>query len=191
MLDTRVGIATGVFTTEQSRYSGIALRSTDGGQSWRKLDLAGLAFGDLFCDPRGAVCFLSWGYLHLSDDKGKSWESLKTFEGKPTRVIAFAGSNGIMAGNRGMGAYTSDKGKTWHVTEPADEKRHFTCAVMIDEDNGYIAGTKASIFRTTDGGKSWGQELMATSFDVYDLCLIGDWLWAVGTDGGIIRKKVK
>ncbi len=62
---------------------------------------------------------------------------------------------------------------------------------MIDENTGYIGGTKASIFKTTDGGRNWNQELMAKSFDVFALCIIGDWLWAVGADGGIIRKKVR
>ncbi|HUV31803.1 MAG TPA: YCF48-related protein [Acidobacteriota bacterium] len=191
MMDKWTGVTTGLYPTKDIPFGGIALRTTDGGHTWRPLSLSGQAYGDLLNLPGDALYCASMGYLNVSRDKGKSWQSEKIGDGRPGRALALSGKNGVMIGNHGMCAYTEDSAKTWHPVDLGDDERHFTCVVMVNDTVGYIGGTKTSLFTTTDGGHTWQQELMAKSFHVLDLTLVGDWLWAVGTEGGIIRKKVR
>jgi photosystem II stability/assembly factor-like uncharacterized protein len=191
MLDSLTMLTVGLSSTDQGIPEGFALRSDDGGQTWKKVDLHGNALGELFCDSDGTAYCLSLGYINYSVDRGKTWRSRKSDNGLPGRLLTMHGDHGIMIGNHGMCAYTENRGKTWRVVDLQDEQRHFITAVLVNDSVGYIAGTLGSIYRTSDGGRSWKRELMAKSFDVYGLCAIGDWVWAVGTDGGIIRKRLR
>ena len=89
-----------------------------------------------------------------------------------------------------MCAYSSDSGKTWTRLDQLLDKIYIA-AEMVDEQVGYIGGTEATIMRTADGGRTWSRELIATSFDVLDMCLIGDRLYAVGSGGVVIFKKLR
>jgi photosystem II stability/assembly factor-like uncharacterized protein len=150
----------------------------------------GLGYAEILYNQGGPVYLLSFGYLHSSDDLGKSWKSAKTFDGPAARTVSIVGKTGILAGPNGMCAFSSDTGRTWTKLDQWSDKIYIA-AEMIDEEVGYIGGANAIIMRTTDGGRTWKVELMAKSFDVLDMCLIGDRLFAVGSKGGIIAKKVK
>jgi len=62
---------------------------------------------------------------------------------------------------------------------------------MADDTVGYLAGVNALMLKTTDGGRTWGQELLAKSFNVLAMELVGDRLYAAGSEGSIIYKVVK
>ena len=138
----------------------------------------------------GKVFLLSFGQISISDDMGKSWETKLTINGAPGRTLSISGNSGVIAGIGGMCAYSRDGGNTW-LPSQQDEQQFFIASQMVSVNKGYIGGNNAKLFSTSDGGRSWGEELMAKYFDVYDMALIENRIYVVGSLGGIIWKEVK
>ncbi len=111
--------------------------------------------------------------------------------GSPARSFSFSGNSGILCGLKGIVAYTNDGGKIWLKSEKLDEQKTYVASQMINSSEGYIGGQNSTLMKTTDGGRNWSPELMAKSFDVYDLILVKNRIYAVGAEGGIIWKEVK
>jgi photosystem II stability/assembly factor-like uncharacterized protein len=190
MFDAQTGLVIGMTRDSASPLRGLALRTTDSGLTWNKQKPLGLGYAEILYNRGGPVYLLSFGQLHSSDDFGKRWKSAKTVDGLAARTVSIFGKTGLLAGPNGMCAFSSDTGQTWTKLDQWSEKIYIA-AEMIDEEVGYIGGANATVMRTADGGHTWKAELMARSFDVLDMCLIGDRLFAVGSNGGIIAKKVK
>jgi photosystem II stability/assembly factor-like uncharacterized protein len=189
-LDAINVLALGLVRDSTGRISGVAYRSIDGGKKWTKLPDMGLGFGELFYRPGSPICFQSWGLLHYSTDLGATWQSRPTTQGKPGRATAFYAKTGVICGNNGMAAYTADGGTTWNQVN-ADEAVSFTSVALVNDKLGYMAGTGGTIMKTVDGGKTWAQETVPVTFDIYELCLAGRYLYAAGKDGNIIRTSVE
>jgi photosystem II stability/assembly factor-like uncharacterized protein len=183
-------VAVGMSRETDTPLRGISLVSADGGQTWTRQESMGLGYGELFAVPGGPVYFQSYGQLHMSRDGGATWRTIRTVDGKPGRATAIYGGTGILVGNAGMTAHSSDKGKTWEVT-PADVNLHLTSVVLVNADTGYAGSVGGQILMTTDGGATWENDPVPGENDIYDLALAGDDLFAVGREGYILRKKVR
>ena len=190
MLDARIGLVIGLSRDSASPFGGLAYRTADGGASWEKQTPLGVGYAELFYRSGGPVYLLSFGRLHRSDDKGKSWSTIPTVEGGSARTLSIFGKTGILAGPNGMFAFSADTGKTWTgVTGRSDQL--FVAAELVSEAEGYAGGMGAVMVRTTDGGRTWDRELLARSFNILDLCLAGNRLYAVGSGGVIIYKLIE
>ncbi|HWR83081.1 MAG TPA: YCF48-related protein [Candidatus Deferrimicrobium sp.] len=190
MFNSQTGLIIGMASDTARRLQGLLLRTTDGGRSWRPQPRLGMGYSEILYRPGEAVYLLSMGQLHLSRDLGKNWETVPTVEGVIARTLSIRGQGGILAGPDGMSAYSSDGGRTWSKSD-ASAQCVYIAAELVDDNVGYVGGVPQILMRTADGGRTWKQELMARSFDVLDLCLVGKRLYAVGRDGGIIAKKVR
>lgn len=62
---------------------------------------------------------------------------------------------------------------------------------LVNDTVAYMGGTNNTLLRTTDAGRTWTPELMAVPFNVFDLVLIGDKLYAAGSSGGLMWKQVR
>jgi photosystem II stability/assembly factor-like uncharacterized protein len=190
MLDATHILVAGATRSPDVPYEGLLLRSTNGGADFETLPTVGVGYKEFFYRRGESVYLLTMGGLSRSDDLGENWETGLTIDGKPGRALSFAGQAGLMAGPRGMIAYSSDSGRTWRTNDRA-ESEIYIAAEMIDDKVGYIGGYPGTILRTNDGGRTWEDEKFAQKFNVLDFCLIGDRLYAVGAGGGIAVKKVK
>lgn len=188
LLPGRIGLMVGLVPGNPP--SSEAFRSEDGGRTWTKLPAMGLAYGELFYRSGDPICFQSWGKLNYSMDKGKTWSSMKVPSVKPTRATSFFKNTGVLCGNSGAVACTIDRGKTWKTVEQ-NSGINFTAALLVDEETGYIAGTGGSIFKTTDAGTTWQAEKLPVSVDFAGLYQVGDYVYACGADGVILRTKIK
>lgn len=190
MFDSRRGMVIGISREEENPMSGIALETSDGGKSWTKMELMGMGYSEILYLPGGTAYFLSYGQIHYSSNKGKSWKKRITHQGSPARTICMFDRSAILAGPTGLVYYSGDAGHTWEAaTQDADKM--FVASAMTSEQDGYLGGINTSLMRTIDGGKTWGPELAAKSFHVLDMFVIENYLWAVGQNGGIMYKKFK
>jgi len=190
MLDSTDIIVAGATRAKTNPYEGLLLRSEDAGNSFDTLPIVGVGYKEFFYRQGKPLYLLTTGGLSRSDDLGKDWDTRLTIDGKPGRALAFAGRTGLIAGPRGMLAFSSDSGQTWRSNDRA-ENQIYIAAELIDENVGYIGGWPETIIKTTDAGRSWTEESFEPSFNVLDFCRIGDRLYAVGSGGGIAYKIVK
>ncbi len=189
MFDESHGLIIGMVRDSATPYGGITYRTSDGGKNWTEIKPYGIGLSEIGYQ-NGKVYVQSFGRMNSSTDFGKTWVSDSTISGSPGRSFSYFEKNGILCGMSGTCAYSSDGGKSWKPSEQNPEVM-FIASQMVNNTVGYIGGTKTTLMKTVDGGKSWNPELMAKSFDVFDFALVKDRLYAVGSFGGVIWKKVK
>lgn len=199
--DTSLWLTSCVFLTDsialvagfvpQDPQPGVLYRSTDGGKRWDSVAVMGTGFGELFYTKGVPVCFQSYGKLHYSQDRGKTWQTLETVNGRPGRATAISGNTGIICGSSAMLAISSDRGATWQLMK-VDYATNFTSVVLLDEKTAYLAGTRGILLYTQDGGKTWSRdEEMARAVDLADITIAGNTIFAVGAGGYIYHKQIK
>lgn len=146
--------------------------STDNGNRWSRL--ARIGKGNDFvidnivysADRSGAIYVAAWtvesqgGGLFRSQDGGKSWESLRSMEGKSIRALAVAPSDPklLLAGALDGIFRSSDGGDTWERVSPENHAEIKNVeSLAIDPKNPQIiyAGTWHLPWKTTDGGRTW------------------------------------
>jgi len=182
MLDHQTGLAVGLTRDLLQPMGGIAYRTENSGKTWSKLKPIGLGYSELLLQ-NDTLYLLSYGKLNYSIDKGKTWQSMMTAEGSPGRAFSLVGKTGVICGLNGMCAYSSDNYKTWNPSQQ-NKTTMFIAAQLIDEQHGFIGGSNSTVLYTSDGGRTWLEELTIKSFDVFDFFLIGDRLYAAGSEGG-------
>jgi photosystem II stability/assembly factor-like uncharacterized protein len=182
-------IATGFVDQKTAMAAGILLRSTDMGQKWEQIELPGKAIGDLFFESGRPLMCISFGQLNRSTDLGKTWSSA-SISGQPGRTLMVRDSTGLMIGNHAMISTTFDGGNSWHAVHLAEEECHFTSAVMVNDTIMIVGGTNATVYVSKTAGRTWDEDVLVEDFHITDLEIAGDWLWAVGSNGTILRKKI-
>ncbi len=190
ILDSKTAVAVGLSRDPINQFGPLGYRTTDGGDTWTKMEPMGMGYAEMQYNPGGLLYLLSFGELHYSADKGKTWNAYKTTEGNPARALSIVGNTGIICGLKGMCAYSHDAGKTWRPSQQGDQIM-FVAAQLVDENTGYIGGTQGTLMKTADGGQTWAPESAPEKFDIFDLFLEGNRLYAAGTDGLMMFKQVK
>ncbi|MFQ5499469.1 MAG: WD40/YVTN/BNR-like repeat-containing protein [Candidatus Zixiibacteriota bacterium] len=188
--DDKTAMVVGIRRLPDAPLTGIALRSTDSGRTWKEYQTIGMGYSEIDYRTGGPVYLLSIGKIHTSTDGGEKFKSRLAGLNRPARTISMFGATGIMAGPNGVCAYTRDSGVTWNQTA-LEQELVVVASQMVDEKTGYIAGKDGLMMVTTDGGKNWQKEEIDPTMHVLDLCLGGDNLYAVGGNGKIIFKKVR
>ncbi len=187
LFDKKNGLLAGMSINPDTPYQGIAYRTTDGGKTWIAVDKMGMGYSQIFYTPALGVYLPSFGQLHHSPDLGKTWQTQKVADEARARSLSFAGNTGMMAGPKGFFMVSHDGGKTWAVHKQ-DPNHTYVSVVVLDDKEAYMAGLNAVMMHTTDGGANWAPELLSRSFDVLDMQKVGNRLYAVGNNGGMVYK---
>ena len=191
MKDARTGVAVGIRPLESNRYNGIAVKTVDGGKNWEKFKAPGLAYSEIRqSQAKNKMYFMAMGRLNISDDDGKSWQSVATLEGTPARTFSMYGSTGIMAGPKGTLGYSNDSGKTWY-NKDQDKEKSFLSSILLNSQYGYVAGSRGAMMVTFDGGINWTEEETPLELTILDMCFVDSYLFAVGSDGLIMYKEIR
>lgn len=138
--------------------------SSNGGRSWRALDLLGQLVAVAPTEP--ATVYAAAGrsgaanHLFRSPNGGRSWRradrglpptyrwALAFDPASPTTVYAAMGAGGIFA--------SSDGGSTWRkLGIPAADRGVTAVAVDPQEPQTVYAATDAGVIRSRNGGRSW------------------------------------
>jgi len=185
------------------------LLTSDGGNSWRKLDCAELPptmYGEAaFAASNTNISLLenhAWiatggakARIFHSPDRGKSWEVFDTpiqQGGKMTGIFTmdfYDENRGIIFGgnwenqdeNTGNKAITSDEGKTWILLTDGSGPGYRSCVQYIPnaDGRGIIAVGIPGISYSSNGGKTW-QEIDQTYFYTIRIGPSGKVAWLAG-----------
>lgn len=190
MINSDTGIAIGIRANQQNKWAAVGVKTTDGGKSWKPMETVGMAYSEIrYVKPNHRLYFMSMGKLSYSDDGANNWTTVSTTEGAPARTFSIYGNTGIMAGLKGALAYSNDSGKTW-FQQNRSEQNHLVSSVLLNPQDGIVAGSEGLMLTTSNGGRIWELETLPVSFFVMDLYAIKDRVYAVGGEGNILYKQL-
>ena len=157
------------------------LRSVDGGETWRVIDLreqAGMILDVKFFDARnGLVCAATssdteegQALILRTRDGGATWtkayQSGRKFENCwkmsfPSRLVGYATVQNYEQGTtKRVVVKTTDGGESWRELPLVDDARVREFGVgFVDEQRGWV-GTTTTGFETRDGGQTWSPVAM-------------------------------
>ena len=179
---------------------GLALKTSDGGKSWQRMDLETE-------ESLKAVCFVGekgWivgerGLILQTDDSGRTWHKQTSgIEKNPLLDVFFVDENkGFIVGGDGTILKTADGGLNWDLIDmdwmsliPEDLMMIGTVSINLykvyfsSEPFGWIVGDAGTVLRTQDGGETWRLVQMADLPALFSVCFKNDREgWAAGNVG--------
>jgi len=188
-IDDKIGYSFG-YGTSFGSSSGL-MKTTDAGKTWDlQSSMNGLFESMYFIDENlGFVAgWISGGGQILKTEDGGKTLTPTSFSGKWVHDITFTDNQtgyAIDGLSSKQLVKTVDGGKTWNkiATLNADVKELF----FIGDTIAYVAGKGGSIYKSRNGGKNWSQELSSTTSYIRNLEVIGDYIYAVGSGGTVVR----
>lgn len=181
--DRHRGIAVG-----GSWYNGIALKTSDGGESWNKLPLdADEPFETVrFTDKRHGWMASSTKILRTSD-VGETWQVvLDSVYGKPSSYFFIDSLTAFIHryNDNGIIYKTTNGGISWEsLGTPLPGIRWIDALHFQDQLHGWGIGTAVTdsshIFRTSDGGLTWTSVNKKNSWSSYN-----DWIHFIDLQNG-------
>jgi photosystem II stability/assembly factor-like uncharacterized protein len=153
-----------------------AWKTTDGGQTWRRLDVGGATGhkepGLVAIDPADSrtLYMTSGGYVLRSKDAGARWARLGAIADRrgALRVFAFIIdplSSGVLYAGLGTqqslpagGLFKSvDGGSTWVALPVPSDRTVYHLLAVPEARGGVYAATSQGILRSIDGGSTWAE----------------------------------
>jgi photosystem II stability/assembly factor-like uncharacterized protein len=145
-------------------------RSTNNGQSWKKVDKdSHLQMGTLCIAKKGNILFRGTGLTHYNEDfgfgvlksenDGKSWSQtglqFLSTEKKPTWALAVSPNDSNMVACTPNAIYHSNNlGETWKEVF-SDEKIDFRTAIFSNYKLNLCFASGNRLYKSLDAGKNW------------------------------------
>jgi photosystem II stability/assembly factor-like uncharacterized protein len=105
----------------------------------------------------------------------------------PVHDVSFIGATGMIVGDSGKTAHTTDDGKSWSSGSSSSSST-LTSLKLLDSYTAIAVGKLGSIIRTTNGGSLWTTINSQLSANLEDLFFIDNMIgFAVGDQGTIIQ----
>jgi photosystem II stability/assembly factor-like uncharacterized protein len=187
---------------------GLALRSTDGGNTWLEMEHPALTLGSLDFIDRGTGFAIGGGKLQRTVDGGRTWhpisEALTPFVTEyfsPALTAFFDATHGVAASHecRTRCAVemqrTTDGGRTWSVTHslPLDQIAPIMNIELLGDAAALVVGANG-LLTTVDGGLTWNfrdiPPSLGTSISEADAADAMH-LWATVSDGSGASRLVR
>ena len=175
--------------------SGQVARTTNGGANWAPVSAGwGNAAGyEIFIVDSLTIYLCGGGNrVSKSTNGGVSFTQITTL-GTITlySMHFFDANNGYISGSSGRLYKTTNGGSSFDEIQMPSTATLYTIR-FINNDFGIIGGGSGVAYYTTDGGNNWlaAQLYLGTSQSIRDIRFAGTKVWAVGTDGMIIRGNV-
>ena len=186
---------------EEGVYGPCFYKTSDGGETWQKVDIDGLVTAVYFINlDTGWACVRDYNngnsFVVKTSDGGATWIESKSLTDYQLESIFFVDNNhGWVVGWGGKIFATTNGGMRW-VAQRSGVKTPLWGVHFIDTQTGCAVGEEGVILRTTNGGQTWSFVESGTAAWLrvvfFTDCLYG---WAVGKailatkDGGITWSK--
>jgi photosystem II stability/assembly factor-like uncharacterized protein len=152
--------------------SGLILKSTDRGQSWRRLNTGvGEDFFALWGVNANEVFAVgTHGYILRSTDQGVTWQRMINMSTRDlTNVSGDGRGNMVAVGKEGEVLTSTDHGVHWRIARVGLPPTASLFGVCVAGDVWYAAGLGATLIRSTDRGQTWTREHPYTNDDLTSL----------------------
>jgi photosystem II stability/assembly factor-like uncharacterized protein len=197
---------TWVTTISHSRESKI-LKTTDFGNSWEtqlvgsdENGLQGMLFTALEFQDSLTGWFMCGDYhdnfagvsFYKTTNSGQTWTFDGEFEHGPLYKLKVVDTDTLWAGGNGWFTVSNDAGKTWDEQQ-MDPSNNNRCFAPINGNEGWICQSnfteqRNEIYYTNDGRTTWSQDYLPEK-SILEMTTVGkNYLWAVGSDGNIIKR---
>lgn len=172
--DLKTGYLTGKHNVEGEVSSQIFV-TKDGGDTWIKsyenYEWTN-SFSILAVSENTALAVLNENKLIRTNDGGKSWESIKSFEYRINKLTADFNGKVWAVGRDGNFFYSLDNGVIWQ--RPSEfpenfESKTWSSISFVDNRIGFAVGEKGMVLFTADGGDSWKEIKTDMEEDLYDV----------------------
>jgi len=182
-----VGAGYGKNTTD----SGVVLKTTDGGETWVLEGTMGRKMKYVDISPQNIIMLVGYGMIFTSSDNGLNWDTAALKTGKLPMAGAIRDNNGIIVGSSGLLALSSDRGRSWEMSEILSDTASFFDVLMLDSKRAYIVGSGGEILYTDDAGRNWIPEASATGSILYAIHRVGQRVFVCGQHGALIYTDLK
>ncbi len=140
------------------------------------------------CDLKGRVWVVgSFSSIFRSDDFGESWSESSLDEDLHFTTVQFVDeNNGLLTGEFGVVAKTTDGGESWEMLEPIPDEFYPHDAWFKSASEGWVVGLNGTVYYTNDAGASWQSQETGTSDPIYRVAADQGSLYAVGGNGLVL-----
>lgn len=181
---------------------GLALATTDGGNSWHKMNIPGEIFKDIFFVGDKGWIVGDGGLILHTDNGGKNWkEQPSNLDLSLMRVFFPNQYIGFAVGADGTILKTNNGGSSWKIitldwmgflpedlTERGIMSINLYDAFFLNEDSGWIVGDFGTILHTSNGGKRWEVSHIGFFPSLFSICFKNNREgYAVGQNGFFLK----
>jgi photosystem II stability/assembly factor-like uncharacterized protein len=154
------------------------IRTTNGGQSWQKVDDKSTETIYALSDKEAFA--VGWsgqdGFMKHTTDSGKTW--LYSNYGSRNYlydIIFLNRTTGWAVGSKGLIVNTTDGGNTWNIQHERKIDYDMSIGMFVDENNGwFVESFPGRIWHTTDGGRNWVKRKDSTDVWANDIIFINN-----------------
>lgn len=149
--------------------SGMIMKSTDRGQTWRRLNTGvGEDFFALWgVNANEVFAVATHGYILRSTDQGVTWQRMINMSTRDlTNVSGDGQGNMIAVGKEGEVLTSTDHGVHWRIARTGLPPTASMFGACVAGDVWYAAGLGASLLRSADHGQTWTKESPFTNDDL-------------------------
>lgn len=145
----------------------------DGGDTWTKCyenNKWTNPFSILAVSENTALAVLNENKMIRTDDGGKSWKSIKSFNYRINKLKSDFNGRIWAVGRDGNFFYSIDSGIIWQ--RPSEfpenfESKNWSSVSFVDDRIGFAVGEKGTVLFTADGGNSWEEIKSGLEEDLY------------------------
>ncbi len=172
--DLKTGFLTGRNNIEGEVSSQIFL-TTDGGETWVRCyenSKQSNPFAILAVSEHTALAILNENYLIRTDDAGKSWKRIESYNYRTNNVLLDFNSRVWAVGRDGSFLFSLDKGFTWQrpIIFPKNlESISWNSISFVNSKIGFAVGEKGAFILTEDSGNSWKEIQANLTEDLYEI----------------------
>jgi photosystem II stability/assembly factor-like uncharacterized protein len=185
-LDSSSGMVVGYKDRHRGVGPGVGWITSDGGKTWNPLEIKAMGVSSVDKSSSGILTVTGRERLFISRDSLNSWDKIEVPGKREARAAAIEGNRGIIVGMKGFLALSEDGGKTWGEKEIISITVSLHDVIMMDSKKAYAVGSKGYILYTDDSGRNWIPEFSRTTFDLHDVQVVGNKIFACGDRGTLL-----
>ncbi len=181
------GVLIGVSGSDSLRFKGIIYRTDDGGDTWTEVTgVQGMGFSRVSYNFESKqLVITAIGSILISDDKGKTWQTVVLPEGDLVRATDINGDYGIAVGMNGRLLLSEDGGQKWKDAKSPTESNLLNIS-RYAIGYWYIVGEEGEVWKTVDFGKTWTDMRINKKIKLNGVKRMGPRLVVWGDDGTIM-----